>query len=648
MSRTRLIALLLAFGTLLVFLPAGRFSFINYDDGDYVSENSFIKNGLNATDIHWAFTAYFSGNWHPLTWMSHMLDCELFGMNAGAHHFVNVLWHSLNVALLFIWLSRLTGKMGPSAFIAALFAWHPLHVESVAWVAERKDVLSTFFALLTLLAYTHYVQEKRRGFLWLALVCFALGLMSKPMLVTLPFVLLLLDYWPLQRLFPFRAAVLVEKLPFFVLTAVSCAVTFLAQRQGEAVMPLQMVTLPHRLQNALMAVLGYLEKLFVPVNLSVIYPMPKHVSAWELGLAAAVLIGISALAWRWRRQRPYFLMGWLWFLGTLVPVIGLVQVGVQALADRYMYIPSIGCFIALVFLLAEVAERVETPRVIMTGFATVICVACILGTEHQLQFWRDSETLFRHAIAVTGDNEVAHLNLGTALASAGRSEEALPEFREALRLNPGWHQLHNNVANILDMEGHLAEAAAEYRQAIQLDPRIPYQHNSLGMTLVELGQYPEALAEFSEAERLDPTYPWPHIEQARFFFAQGRDLDAVAQLHEAVRLAPDDFQVLATTARYLAANANPAARDGNLAVTLAIKANALTDNSQSAIFDVLGIALAETGDYTNAVQCAQNALMLATTAKLATTNQIKLRLDLYEKNQPWHESFRKTNAPAAP
>src|ERR1700761_5185193 len=272
MSRSRLTALLLAFGTLLVFLPVSSFNFVNYDDTDYVTENSFVKHGLTATDIHWAFTAFHAGNWHPLTWLSHMLDCELFGPNAGAQHFVNVLWHALNVALLFTWLFRLTGKIGPPAWVAALFAWHPLHVESVAWIAERKDVLSTFFALLTLLAYTKYVREAKKGFLWLALLWFALGLMAKPMLVTLPFVLLLVDYWPLQRLVPFKSSLLVEKIPFFVLSAGSCVVTFLAQRQGDAVASLHAVSLVYRLKNAVVAIPGYLEKLFVPVNLCAIYP----------------------------------------------------------------------------------------------------------------------------------------------------------------------------------------------------------------------------------------------------------------------------------------------------------------------------------------------------------------------------------------
>ena len=644
MSRPRLIAWLLALGTLLVFLPAARFGFVDYDDGDYVTDNYFIKNGLTATGVHWAFTAFFSGNWHPLTWMSHMLDVELFGMNAGAHHFVNVLWHALNVALLFTWLLKMTGRMGPSAFIAALFAWHPLHVESVAWVSERKDVLSTFFALLSLLAYTKYVQEKRWGFLLWSLGAFALGLMCKPMLVTLPCLLWLLDYWPLKRLFPFKAALLMEKIPFFVLTAVSCIVTFLAQKQGEAVAALTVYPLSDRLENAVVALMKYLGKLFVPVDLCVIYPLGGTIPVWETGLAIVILVVISMTAWHWRRPRPYFLVGWLWFIGTLMPVIGLLQVGQQAMADRYTYIPSIGFFMALVFLLAEVAERQKMSEVVSGGLASLICVACIAVTEHQLPFWRNSETLFRHAIALTRDNEVAHLDLGTALANEGRTDEALPEFREALRIQPGHYQLYNNIANILDTQGKHAEAADEYRKAIQLKPGIAYQHNSLGITLMEMGDYTNALAEFSEAERVDPGYPWSHIERARLYFGMGRDPEALQELRAAVRLAPDNYEVLMRTAHFLAANTNPSARDGATALAFATKANVLTDGDQSAVVDVLGMALAETGDFTNAQACAQDALQLATTAQSATTNDIRSRLELYEKNQPWRESFRMTNA----
>ena len=459
MSRPRLISLLLALVTLVVYLPVRTHSFVNYDDTDYVTENSFVKNGLNWTDIKWAFTTFHASNWHPLTWISHMADCQLFGPNAGAQHFVNVLFHAANAALLFILLWRLTGAIWPSAFVAALFAWHPLHVESVAWISERKDVLSTFFALLTLLSYAKYAKEKRARDFWLALIFFALGLMSKPMLVTLPFVMLLLDYWPLQsfsncEIQISKAARLVwEKIPFFILTAISCVMTFFAQRSGEAVVSLKNVSLHYRLENAPLAFARYLLKIIWPANLAVIYPMPDKISTSAVAASVAVLILISAAAWFARRRNPYLLVGWLWFLGTLVPVIGLVQVGGAALADRYTYFPATGIFIIVAFAARDLADRLRFPKIIFSAASVLVLGACVVLTEKQLSYWRDSETLFRHAIAVTKDNDIARVNLGVALDVQGRFDEALTQYREALRIAPGRYQIHNNVANILDKWG---------------------------------------------------------------------------------------------------------------------------------------------------------------------------------------------------
>jgi hypothetical protein len=333
MSRPRLIALLLALITLAVYLPVTRHDFVNLDDADYVTQNPIVQEGLTVGGLHWAFTTFHASNWHPLTWLSHMADCECFGLNPAGHHLVNVLFHSANVALLFILLLRLTSQIWPSALVAALFAWHPLHVESVAWVAERKDVLSTFFGLLTLLSYVKFVQAQQRSSFCFALLFFALGLMSKPMLVTLPFVMLLLDFWPLQRIALDRwqggeiLRLVRGKIPFFLLSAASCVVTFLAQRQGEAVISLATVPLGYRLENAAVAIATYLGRLFWPVNLCAYYPLPGKIPALQIFLALATLLLISATAWHWRRSQPCWLIGWLWFLGTLLPVIGLVQVG---------------------------------------------------------------------------------------------------------------------------------------------------------------------------------------------------------------------------------------------------------------------------------------------------------------------------------
>jgi len=679
MSRPRLIALLLAFATLLAFLPAGRFSFLNYDDNDYVTDNNFVSHGLTATDIGWAFTAFHAGNWHPLTWISHMTDCELFGLHAGMHHIVSVLFHAVNVALLFLLLVRLTSlrdgasarqaeKIWPSAFIAALFAWHPLHVESVAWISERKDVLSTFFALLALSSYTRYAQKRsraesrassdsvanpslaaRRSALdyFLALIFFALGLMSKPMLVTLPFVLLLLDFWPIQRFNNSTIQrLLVEKIPFLLLAAASCAVTFFAQKNGEAVVSLAKVSLRYRLENAPVAVVSYLQKFFWPADLCAIYPLPEKIPALQITLSVAVLILISAAAWRWRKTKPYFLFGWLWFLGTLVPVIGLVQVGSAALANRYTYIPSIGFFIAVVFLLEDFVARVQMPKTIAAGIAAVILTGCLLATEFQLQFWRDREALFRRAVAVTRDNDIALVDLGVALETEGRFGEALDVYRQAEKIDGSRYQLHNNLGNVFDQLGRHAEALDEYRAALRLRPASAILHNAAGGELAALGNFDEALQEFSQAGRLDPSYAAPRMETAKVFLKQGRDTEAVDELRAALRSEPENFQVLAAAAHYLAANANAAARDGHAALALALKAAALSGNRQPQVFDVLGMACAENGDFTNAQTCAQNALDLANAAQMKNLEPLKQRLELYKNRQPWRESFLATNAPA--
>ena len=647
MSLPRLIALLLAFATLVVFLPAGRFNFLNYDDNDYITDNAFVKQGVTWSGVRTAFTTFHASNWHPLTWLSHMADCMLFGLNPGAHHFVNVLLHAANVALLFGLLFRLTEKLWPAALIAALFAWHPLHVESVAWVSERKDVLSTFFALLTLLAYARFAKENSRRAYWLALLLFALGLLAKPMLVTLPFVLLLLDFWPLKR-FSFAAfhlPLLLEKIPFFILAAGSCIVTFLAQRNGEAVVSLAKVSLRYRLENAPVAVVDYLLKFFWPADLCAIYPMQPAISAPEVALAVAVLLLVSLAAWRGRNARPYFLVGWLWFLGTLVPVIGLVQVGGAAMADRYTYIPSIGFFIAVVFLLDELGTSLRTPKVIATGMASIILTGCVLALENQLSYWRDSETLFRRAIAVTRDNDIALVNLGVALDAQYRLAEAVSVYRQAEQIGQGRYQLHNNLGNILSLLGRHAESLAEYQEAVRLRPTSAFLHNALGSQFTALGRFAEALKEFAEASRLDPLYAQPYVETAKVFFLQGHDDDAVNELRAALRVEPNNFQILATTAHYLAANANAAVRDGRSALVLATKANILANGSQPMVFDVLGMACAEVGDFTNAQTCVENALTLATAARMKKLEPLQQRLELYKNKKPWRESFRATNTP---
>ncbi len=675
-ARPRLIGLLLALATLLVYLPVCRYNFVVYDDNDYVTENHVIQQGLTWTGVKWAFTTWHASNWHPLTWLSHMLDCELFGLSPGLHHLVNVAFHVVNVVLLFTLLLRLTNALWPAAFVAALFAWHPLHVESVAWIAERKDVLSTCFALLTLLAYTRYAQKRssvegrepkadtagpaldsRLSTLdyLLALVCFALGLMAKPMLVTLPFVLLLLDYWPLQRLSTLNPQpstlrrLALEKWPFFLLTAGACIVTYLAQSQrgGSAVVSIEHISMPYRLGNALTSYGRYLLKALWPADLAVFYPMSEHVVRVRItGLMTALaLAAVSWWVWRQRRSAPYLLVGWLWYLGTLVPVIGLVQVGSAALADRYTYFPLIGPFIALAFSVQDLARGFRFPTTAAATAAALVLAACLLLTANQLRYWRDSESLFAHAVAVTTNNAFALNNLGVALEQAGRPEEALARYREAVRIEPGLIQSQYNLGNLLDKLGRPGEARVELRRAVLLDPTQPYIHNTLGAVLVKLGRFNEAMGEFTEAERLDPHYSWAPFNIGNLYLKQGRDSEAIDEFRKALRLDPENYQILASVAHVLATNENPQSRDGRTALVLALKANTLAGGNQPFVLDVVGMACAEVGRFDEAQQAAQQALDLAKAARMKKLEPIQQRLQLYQNHQPWRESFLATNAP---
>jgi len=569
--------------------------------------------------------------------------------------------------LLFALLRYTTGAHWRSAVVAGLFAWHPLRVESVAWISERKDVLSGFFFMLTLWLYVLYVKSRvatpaagdvllgsikdslvnrRSVFYRWSLVCFALGLLAKPMLVTVPFVLLLLDFWPLQRLqvSGFKFQVWLEKIPFFLLTIVSCMITFLVQQKGQAVATLDEIPLGFRLENATLATALYLKKIIWPCPLAVRYPLAP-ISTTAFVLAMALLLIIFVAAWLGRNRNPCWLFGWLWFLGTLVPVIGIVQVGNASMADRYTYIPSIGIFIALAFGLQEQAKKTSRSNIFLPLGATLMLLGSIGMTEWQLHYWRDTETLFRHALAVTQRNDIAHLDLAITLDQQDRLEEALAEYRETLRLGPDRYKIHFNMGCILGKLSRPGEALAEFREAIRFDPQVAMWHCAAGSELATLGQDDEALKEFAEAERLKSDYAQPHLETAKLFFQQGQDAAAVDQLHAALRAEPDNFQILATIAHYLAAHENTAVRDGGLALTLAIKADDLSGHIQPMVLDTLAMAYAETGNFTNAAACAQNALELAENAKMKAAGAIQKRSELYKNKQPWRESFRATNAP---
>jgi protein O-mannosyl-transferase len=634
----RIIGLALALAALLAYLPATHHAFLDYDDDAYVSDNPVVQAGMTTAGVKWAFAGSHVSNWHPVTWLSHMADCEIFRLNPGGHHFVNLLFHATNTSLLFLLLLRLTGARWPAAFVALLFAWHPLHVESVAWIAERKDVLSTCFGLLALLSYERYVRENKCSRYWLSLFFFAVSLMSKPMLVTLPLLLLLLDFWPLQRMQKanFKNLVL-EKFPYIFLSAVFCVVTFLTQRH-EAVASLAKVPLGLRIENVAVAYVVYLLKTFWPVRLAVFYPLPKEIPWTTFALALAALAALSALAWSARRRQPALLVGWLWYLVTLVPVIGLVQVGDQALADRYTYVPLIGIFLAVTFAVVDVARRFQLSNQFFAALASVVLITCLAVTENQLTYWRDSQTLFTHALTVTRDNALAHLNLGSALLEQHQTAAALAEYRKTLQLDSARREAYNNIGRILNDAGKPAEALDYCRVAVELDPQSPAAHDSLGIVLSELGRYAEALAQFTEALRIDSEYTPAHFQMGRTLLKMGRDTEAVAQLREAVRRQPNNVQMLLYTARVLAADKNLPERDGLEALTLARHATQLTGGTQPVVLDTLALACAAAGHFAEAVQIEQQAIQ---SAQAGDTDVMRQRLELFHKQQPWRESFAK-------
>ena len=458
---------------LVVYHPVGGYEFINFDDPLYLVENDQVKKGLTFEGVRWSFTTMHAANWHPVTWLSHMLDVQLYGMNAGGHHLTNVIFHILNSLLLFLLLNRMTSALWRSAMVAALFAVHPLHVESVAWISERKDVLSAFFGFLALLAYAEYV--KRPG--WMrygaALLLFALGLMSKPMVVTLPFLMLVLDCWPLNRyaedggLRRFVALVK-EKFPFFVLSVAVCVLTMIAQGHVRAVASLESYSFGVRLTNAIVAYVAYLGKMIWPMNLAVLYPHPGMRPMWQVIGAVMLIGGISTVAALCAKRRPWFALGWLWYLGTMVPVIGLLQVGSQAMADRYAYIPLIGIYIVLVWGFHEVFHQWRKPRLALAGMAVPAILMLIAG--NQVQYWENSIALYSHTLAVTEENWLIHNNLGLALAGIGRTPEAIDHYSEAIRINPKDSAAHYNKGIAIVQQNQLGGLFADYFRAIEIDP----------------------------------------------------------------------------------------------------------------------------------------------------------------------------------
>lgn len=496
---------------ILLYWPVTGYGFINYDDPLYVTGNPWVNGGLSWNSLRWASTAMLGGNWHPLTLLSHMVDCQLFGLEPGGHHLVSVLIHAANAVLLFVVLWWATSAAWPSAFVAALFAVHPLNVQSVAWISERKNVLSTFFWLLTTAAYLRYARQPGGRRYLLVLLLFVLGLMSKAMLVTLPFTLLLLDYWPLGRWRPGDGArgagrLVLEKAPLFVVALTAGLIAIMAQQTGDTVFSLAVFPLPMRVANGLVAYATYIKMMCWPAGLAAFYPHPgASLPLARVILALLALSLVTVFVFKSTQNRPYLVVGWLWYLGTLVPVIGLVQVGSQALADRYAYVPLIGVFVMIVWWLDEIRERSNLGTA-LTAAGLFLLVALGMGTRQQLRPWRDSVTLFEHAIARTKNNYLAHNNLGTALLREGRLDEALVEFARAVEANPGFLESEYNLATALIAKDRLEEAVIHLRRALRLNPEDAASLNNLAAAYIRMRRFEEAVPPLLRALELKPDY----------------------------------------------------------------------------------------------------------------------------------------------
>lgn len=530
-----LIYLALVLATFAVYAQVRDFDFVNYDDASYTTNNPDVRQGITAHGLAWALTTDATGNWVPLTWVSHMLDFDFFGADSGWHHLHNVLLHALAAVLLCIFLQRATGTRWRSALVASLFALHPLHVQSVAWIAERKDVLSAFFWFLTLWLYVRYAERPGTGRYLAMALSFCLGLLAKPMMVTLPLVLILLDYWPLARLRQRGRKAIWEKLPLLGLAAAASVITYMVQKHAGAVNPRPLET---RLANAIHSCALYMFETFWPVRLAVFYPYPQSFSFLAL-LAEGMLLALITAGAIVLRRRAYLLTGWGWFLITLGPVIGLVQVGDQGHADRYMYIPMVGLLIMLVWGGAEILERLAATRLTIP-LAAAACVASAVGCWVQVGYWRNSETLFRRALAVTNDNLVANHNLGTYLMeSPGRLPESLPYLETAVRLDPDSPQARTDLGTALGKMGRIPDALEQLQTAVRLAPDETKPHISFGTALAISGRLPEAAAEFESALRIDPNDAAVQSNLGLALASIGRVPEGLSHLEESERLSPN-------------------------------------------------------------------------------------------------------------
>jgi tetratricopeptide (TPR) repeat protein len=649
-----LIYLALALSTLMVFWQVRHHEFITFDDQRYIVENDQVKAGLTLEGLIWAWTKAHAYNWHPLTWMSHMLDCEFYGLEPGGHHFTNLLFHVTNALLLLFVLNRITGNLWSSVFVAATFALHPLHVESVAWASERKDVLSTLFWILTMAAYLRYVERPEIKRYLLMILLFAIGLTAKQMLVTLPFVLLLLDYWPLGRLIlkkhnpttpgPVIAPVsvrrcILEKLPLFVLSLIAGLVVYCIQESAEMVKAATYYPFTWRVGNALVTYVAYIKNMFWPAHLAIFYPHPcGGLPAWKIAAAALSIVFITTAVFRNLSRQPYLAVGWLWYLVTLLPVIGLVQVGLQSMADRYTYIPLTGLFMIVAWGVPDLVARLRYRKVILSLFATGLLSASAVTTWHQVRHWQNSITLYTHAADVVQDNWWAANNLGVVLSRKNRLNEAVVYFTDALHIQPRYFEAHINLGAILMRQGKYNQAIAHYYEAMRIRPDLATAHEHLAHTLRGQGKFDEAIKCYIEALRIEPDSASIHNNLGYTLVLQGDLEEAVKHFTEALRLKPDWVDPMNNLALILALYKEAEFHNPAEAIRLAERVCEFTDYEQPDAMYTLAVAYAAGGRFSDAVTTAEKALALAQSLQQAELIEgIQNRLLLYKAGKPYVE-----------
>lgn len=630
--------------TWIVFGQTLGHPFVQYDDQNYVYENPEITAGLTGHGIVTAFSSVHARNWHPLTTISHMLDCQLFGLDPAGHHFSSVLFHTLAALLLFTVLRAMTGALWRSAFVAALFAIHPLRAESVAWVAERKDVLSAVFFMLTLGAYVHYARRPSIRRYLVILLFFALGLMAKPMLVTLPLLLFLLDYWPLVRNQNGKSGwwkrSIAEKAPLFFLSFLAAIATLIAQRT--TVNYSEGLPVTWRIGNALLSYAAYLGQMIWPTRLAVFYPhAADHLSARQVVPAVLLLGVITAAGLVWRRKHPYLLVGWLWYFVALFPVIGFIQVGLQGRADRYSYLPQIGLYVALTWAIADCSIRSKRGRVVLGGAAAIIIGALTWQARIQTSYWSSTESLWNHALEVTTDNDVAHFNVAALLLSRGQVDEAISHYETALNVRPDPREtryhlsvalLHASLGNALVKKGQLDEAFVHYRKAVELRDDFADAHSNLASLLARKGENAEAIAEYEKVLAIPPEDARSHVDVARLLLLVDRKNEAMTHYRRALEIAPDSVDVLSAFSWVLATSSDPALRNGPEAIVLAEKATQLSNRENPFALRVLAASYAEMGRFQEAAEMAHRALLL--TKDPVLTLSLGRDIQRYQRDAP--------------